>query len=205
MRHDVGVDREDWDRRYSTDELVWHAEPNRFVVEHLADLAPGTAIDLAGGEGRNAVWLAERGWRVAIVDFSDVGLGKAARLAHQRGIDIETVPADALTWRPDHPVDLVVIAYFQLPSDLQGPMLERAVTWLAPGGTIFIAAHDRSNVTDGHGGPPSADVCYDLERTVAALDGTDVVHAAVERREVVTDDRPRTALDTVVVARARAD
>ncbi|WP_205745837.1 hypothetical protein [Egibacter rhizosphaerae] len=52
---------EDWDERYRTSELVWRAEPNRWVRTHSQGLAPGTALDLACGEARNAVWLAERG------------------------------------------------------------------------------------------------------------------------------------------------
>jgi hypothetical protein len=58
---------------------VWTAQPNRFVVAELTALAPGRARDLATGEGRNAVWLAERRWRLTAVDFSDAGLAKASR------------------------------------------------------------------------------------------------------------------------------
>lgn len=201
MHHDGVVNRDDWDRRYSTDELIWRAEPNRFAVEHLAQLDPGRAIDLAGGEGRNAVWLAELGWEVTVVDFSAVGLEKATKLAQRQGVAIETVTADALVWTPSEPVDLVVIAYLQLPTDAQASAIERTIAWLRPGGTIFIVAHDHSNVADGYGGPPVEEVCYDLDRTVAALAGTEIVHAAVEQRTVDTNDGPRTALDTVVVAR----
>jgi hypothetical protein len=53
-----------WDERYASMPSVWGAEPNRWVAEQLADLAPTSAVDLACGEGRNAVWLAGRGWRV---------------------------------------------------------------------------------------------------------------------------------------------
>src|SRR5215217_7896374 len=72
---------DDWDRRYAEPRLVWSAEPNRFVVEEVADLPPGRALDLACGEGRNALWLAARGWDVTGVDFSGVAVGKARRMA----------------------------------------------------------------------------------------------------------------------------
>ena len=62
-------------------ELVWSAEPNRFLVAEVVDLSPGRALDLACGEGRNAIWLAEQGWTVTGVDFSNVALDKARRLA----------------------------------------------------------------------------------------------------------------------------
>jgi 2-polyprenyl-3-methyl-5-hydroxy-6-metoxy-1,4-benzoquinol methylase len=196
------MDREGWDRRYSTAEYVWDAGPNRFVADHLADLSPGTAVDVAAGEGRNAVWLAERGWAVTAVDFSTVGLDKAERLAADRGVSIETVVADVTAWSPAEPVDLVVLAYVQLPAVQQESLLRRAAGWVRPGGTVFVIAHDRSNVEHGHGGPPSEDVCYDLDRTVDALGALDIERAEVAERLVDTPDGPRTALDTFVVAHA---
>jgi SAM-dependent methyltransferase len=75
------MERQDWDRRYRGSELVWTAQPNRFVADELGELPPGRALDLGAGEGRNAVRLAERGWRVTAVDFSPVALDKARRLA----------------------------------------------------------------------------------------------------------------------------
>jgi SAM-dependent methyltransferase len=190
-----------WDQRYSTSELVWTGRANQFVEAHLADLEPGTAIDLGAGEGRNAVWLAGRGWTVTAVDFSQVGLDKAVRLAAEHGVEIATVCADATTWAPDAPVDLVVMSYLQLPVEQQRIVLEHAATWLAPDGTLFVIAHDRANVEHGHGGPPSADVCYTVESTVAAISGLDVTTAEVAERRVDTPDGTKVALDTLVIAR----
>jgi SAM-dependent methyltransferase len=195
------MDSAQWDERYSTSELIWTGRANQFVEAHLADLDPGTAIDLGAGEGRNAVWLASRGWTVTAVDFSQVGLDKADRLAAEHGVEITTVCADATTWAPPAPVDLVVLSYLQLPSDLQRTVLEHAATWLAPGGTLFVIAHDRSNVEHGYGGPPSAEVCYTVDDTVAALAGLDVTTAEVAERRVDTADGTRVALDTLVIAR----
>src|SRR4051812_50095966 len=70
-----------WDERCAATGLVWSAEPNRSVVAELADVRPGRALDLAAGEGRNAIWLAVRGWRVTAVDFSAVAIDKGRRLA----------------------------------------------------------------------------------------------------------------------------
>ena len=194
------MDSAKWDERYSTSELIWTGRANQFVETHLADLEPGTAIDLGAGEGRNAVWLASRGWTVTAVDFSQVGLDKAQQLASEHGVGIVTVQADATTWLPDAPVDLVVLSYLQLPADQQRTVLEHAATWLAPGGTLFVIAHDRSNVDHGHGGPPSAEVCYSVDDTVAALDGLDVTIAEVAERHVDTGDGTKVALDTLVIA-----
>ena len=110
------MDQHAWDARYAGDELIWTAEPNRFLVSEVADLPPGRALDLACGEGRNAVWLATQGWQVTGADFSAVGLAKARRLADAHGVAIEWVQADAVEWDPPAgQFDLVVVMYLQLP------------------------------------------------------------------------------------------
>jgi SAM-dependent methyltransferase len=137
------------------------------------------------------------------VDFSPAGLDKAARLAAERGVAerVDIVEADALTYQPDEPVDLVVIAYLQIPADEQRIALERAASWLRPGGRILVVAHDRTNIEHGYGGPPDPDRCYDLDATAAALAGLELEWAEVAERPVETDDGPRAALDTLVIAR----
>src|SRR3546814_4611319 len=68
------MDAKDWDERYAATELVWSAEPNRFVAELVSPLTPGTAVDIAAGEGRNAIWLAQQGWTVTATDYSSVAV-----------------------------------------------------------------------------------------------------------------------------------
>ena len=71
------MDRQRWDERYGGADFVVPTEPNQFVVAELAGLAPGRALDLAAGGGRNSVWLAGQGWSVTAVDFSRAGLDHA--------------------------------------------------------------------------------------------------------------------------------
>lgn len=196
-----------WDERYADSDYLWDVGPNQFVERHATDLVPGDAIDLAAGEGRNAVWLAGRGWQVTAVDFSQVGLDKAARLVADRDVAdrVEMVRADALRWAPDEPVDLVVIAYLQIPLAQQRVALQHAASWLRPGGRLIVVAHDRSNVEAGHGGPQDPGVCYDLDEVRAALAGLTIETAEVAQRLVDTEDGPRTALDTLVVASRPSD
>ncbi|MEI2785642.1 MAG: methyltransferase domain-containing protein [Candidatus Nanopelagicales bacterium] len=79
------MDAHAWDDRYAAEDRVWGGEPNRFVVQYLGDLPPGSAIDLGAGEGRNSVWLAQQGWDVTAVDFSATGLRKARQMAAMPG------------------------------------------------------------------------------------------------------------------------
>jgi len=196
------LDRDAWNERYRGAELVWTAEPNRFVVAEVAALPPGRALDLAAGEGRNAVWLAEQGWEVTALDFSDVAIGKANALAEARAVRIATVVADA-TVPPPHPAqfDLVLVAYLQLPEPQREAALRNAVAAVAPGGTLLVVAHDASNLDGGHGGPQDAAVLATPAQVAAHLDGLVVERAETVTRPVETPDGPRIAIDHVVRAR----
>lgn len=194
------MNRDDWNRRYAASELVWSAGPNGFLVDEVAGLPPGRALDLACGEGRNAVWLARTGWRVTAVDFSDVGLAKARRRAADARVELELVQADLVEWEPEPGAfDLVCLLYLQLVAAELRVVLDRAAAAVAPGGTFLLVAHDLLNLTEGHGGPSEASVLYTPDDVVAALDGLEVERAERVLREVAGADRP--AIDCLVRAR----
>ena len=198
-----GFAREDWNARYAQKELVWSAEPNRLFAAEVAGLPPGRALDLACGEGRNAVWLAERGWRVTGVDFSDVALAKAAELAAARGVDAEWVVADLLDYEPEpRSFDLVAVLYLQLSRDDVLHAVRAAVKAVAPGGMLVVLAHDTTNLTAGHGGPKDAAVLYTAADVVPELGDMEVERAeAVERTVPLLPDGEAVAVDAFVRAR----
>jgi SAM-dependent methyltransferase len=197
------MDRADWDRRYAGRELLWTGEPNRFLVAETAELPPGRALDLACGEGRNAVWLAEQGWRVTGVDFSRVALDKAHGLAAARGVTVEWVGRDVLEYEPEElAFDLVLLFYLQLPTVSRRAAVRAAARAVAPGGTLLVVAHDRANLEQGHGGPQDPAVLYTADDVVADLDGAGLRLERAERveRPVETPDGERVALDVLVRA-----
>jgi SAM-dependent methyltransferase len=197
------MDASDWDDRYRDQELVWSAGPNRFVESICAPLPPGRSIDLAAGEGRNALWLAERGWDSTAVDFSDIAIGKALAIAERRGVRLSTEVADLNVYMPKAAAyDLVLVAYLQLPADQLDPILARAAAAVAPGGVLLLVNHDLANLDGGYGGPQSAAVLTTPEQVVAAIGDMVVIERAeVVERHVDTAEGPRTALDTLVLAR----
>ena len=195
---------EDWDRRYAGRELLWTAEPNRFLVAETEGLEPGRALDLACGEGRNAVWLAEQGWRVTGVDFSGVALGKAGELARARGVEVELVESDLTAWEPERGAfDLVVVLYLQLPAAERAPVLRKAAAAVAPGGHLLVVAHDSSNLEHGWGGPQDPAVLYTAADVTAAIqpESLEAERAGVVERPVETEEGERVALDLLVRAR----
>jgi SAM-dependent methyltransferase len=192
------VDAQEWNRRYGDTELMWSAGPNRFVEAELADLPPGRAVDLAAGEGRNAIWLARRGWRVTAVDFSSVAIERGRRIADAAGVEVDWVVADALTWSPPGGFDLVLVAYLQLePADLD-IALARAAAAVAPGGTLLVVGHDLSNLTEGVGGPQYPDRLYTADGVAAAITAGGLKVTRAERVRRPVDDRE--AVDTLVRA-----
>lgn len=195
------MDSSGWDQRYAGDELVWKAEPNRFLVAETTGLAPGRALDLACGEGRNAVWLASQGWDTTGVDFSSVGLHKAARLAADRGVTVNWVQADVTTWIPPAgEFELVIVFYLHLPPDQRIDLHHRAAAALAPGGTILVVGHDLANLADGHGGPQDPTILLNADDVRGDLTGLEIKRAEQVRRIVETDNGTRTAIDTLVRA-----
>jgi SAM-dependent methyltransferase len=191
--------RDAWNQRYASEELVWSLEPNRFVAEEVADLPPGRALDVACGEGRNAIWLAKQGWDVVAVDFSSVGLDKARRLAGAAGVSVEWLEADVTVWDPPGEFDLVVVSYLQLAQPELEAVFGRIVPAVAPGGTILVVGHDKRNLDEGVGGPPDPAVLLDVGQIVALLGDLEIERADVVERPVQGVERP--ALDTLVRAR----
>lgn len=198
------MDSAAWDRRYAGGELLWSGQANGFLEQEAQALDPGRAIDLACGQGRNAVWLAERGWRVTGVDFSAVGLEQAARLADERGVEVEWTRSDLLEYRPDpRAFDLVLIFYLQVPGEERSAIVRGAAEGVRDGGTLLVVGHDSANIEHGHGGPQNPAVLYSAEDLAGDLDGS---RLAIERAEQVqrpvqTPEGERIALDALLRAR----
>lgn len=196
-----GTGPAEWDRRYAEKELMWSAGPNATVRELVSGMRPGRALDLACGEGRNALWLAAQGWEVTGVDFSHVAVDRAARLAAERGLRARFVRADLSDWMPPAgAADLVLLAYLQVPEAVRGAVLKAAAAAVAPGGRLLWVAHDIENLQRGHGGPRDPDLLSTPEGVVVHLSGFEVTRAERIERPVETDGGRATAVDTLVLA-----
>jgi SAM-dependent methyltransferase len=163
------MDAEAWNERYRATELVWSAGPNQFVEAELSGLPPGRAVDLAAGEGRNAIWLARCGWQVTAVDFAQAALDKGRRLAG--GLPVEWVCDDATSWSGDASYDLCVVAYLQLEAEGRRAAVRQGFAALRDGGTFLLVAHDATNLVEGTGGPQDPAVLMTAEDVLADLAG----------------------------------
>lgn len=205
------MDARAWNERYDAADLVWSAGPNVFIEQEVRDLPAGRAVDLAAGEGRNALWLAGRGWQVTAVDWAESGLarGRAREREMPGQHPITWLRSDVLDWsEPDH-YDLAVLAYLQLPAAERRAACRAGYESLRAGGTLLVVAHDRSNLNEGTGGPQDPDVLMDADDVLADLAdlGPDVQHAGRRPRTVEPEhggDPALTAWDCVVRVRRDA-
>lgn len=196
------MDASSWDERYRERELVWSAGPNAFVAEQLAEHPRGRVLDLAAGEGRNALWLAEQGFEVEAVEFSTVAIEKGRQLAAHRQVAVTFTQADLTEEQDLQPADVVLLAYLHLPRATEREVLRRAAALVAPGGTFLLIAHARRNLDEGVGGPPDPEVLPTPADITDAIAGSGLVldRAGEVTRDVEVDGEQRTAIDVVVRA-----
>ena len=206
------MDADAWNTRYAGSDLVWSATPNQWVERELRDVRPGRAVDLACGEGRNALWLASTGWQVRAVDFAQEGLAKgraeqSRREATGEHLALEWVCADVVTTeQPVASADLVLVCYLQLPAPERRSALRHAAVAVAPGGVLLVVGHDSSNLHDGWGGPQDPRVLFTAADVVSDVEGLGLIteRADCVERHVETESGPRVALDALVRLRRPA-
>jgi SAM-dependent methyltransferase len=200
------VDAEGWNLRYAEAESPFADAVNPLVVDGLADLPPGRALDLAAGQGRHALWLARRGWRVTAVDFSAVGVERGMRDTAAEGLPVEWVVEDVYRYEmPENAFDLVLIAYFHPDPGEEQRVYADAVDALVPGGRLLVLGRHVADIgRDGGRGPRDAAYRY----TPEGLAGVLPANLALERcesvsRTVTTQRGPLELTDVVAVGTRR--
>lgn len=179
--------RNEWDVRYAGEAFAFGTEPNDFLVEVAPRLpAGGRVLSLAEGEGRNAVWLASRGFEVHSVDGSEVGVAKTLRLAAQRGVVVHarTGRLEDLAIAPGA-WDVIVSVFVHQPPPLRAEIHRRVAAGLAPGGMYVMEAYSPAHWGRGTGGPPSPERLVPLADAMRELEGLEFVHAVELERDVV--------------------
>ena len=175
-------------------------------AENVQELTPGTAVDIACGEGRNALWLAEQGWTVTALDFSKVAIHKARQIAEQRDVEVNWLVEDAASFElPIQAYDLVVLSYLHTNPAERKTWLPNAVNSVKQAGTFIYIGHDPSNIHSGVGGPQNPNLLPAVDEIASALSGFRVDVASVVERPIVNEPGHRaeltgTALDSLVIA-----
>jgi SAM-dependent methyltransferase len=158
-----------WDQRYAGADFAYGEAPNAFLASLSETFKPGMRALVPGdGEGRNGVFLAERGLKVETLDLSAEGVAKARRLALARGVTVDARQADVLTW--DWPVaayDVIALLYLHLPPPGRRALHARALAALKAGGRVvleaFTPAHLEKQLQGARGGPRDAALLFSAE------------------------------------------
>jgi SAM-dependent methyltransferase len=168
----------DWDHRYSGDRM-WSGNPNGTLVHEVTGVAPGRALDVGAGEGGDAIWLAEQGWKVTANDISQRALDRVDAAARARGVAVacQLADANALDAFEREAFDLVSAQYASIPRTPDGRGVRNLIDAVAPGGTLLVVSHDLEpmrapidTTTQSQAFDPDAYVR--VEDVKAALEGT---------------------------------
>ena len=105
-------DKDHWEKKYSGDGYEPNRKPSALLTEWLDGRPPGRALDLACGTGRNALYLAEKGYDVTAVDISPRAIQLAETMAREKGLKISWLVADLDNYDPPGQFDLIIISFF---------------------------------------------------------------------------------------------
>ena len=196
-----------WEQRYSGSERVWSGKVNATMASVVAELAPGTAIDLGCGEGGDVLWLAEQGWRAHGLDISATAVGRAREEAAARGLENASFTAtDLSAWRPDpNSADLVTASFFQSNVELDRiAILRTAASALRSGGHLVVISHAAPPPWAGKKGPQMLSARDDAAQLDLPSDEWIIEEADERSRPASGPDGQHTELiDAVLVVRRR--
>lgn len=174
-----------WDERYSAADYLYGMEANDLVNDEAHRIPSGRVLCLAEGEGRNAVFLARRGYDVTAVDFSAVALAKGERLARERGVSIALIEADLAGF--DLGTDAwsgIVSIFAHTPREVRRRIHAAIPHALHPGGILILEAYRPAQLALGTGGPKDAARMPTLDELRAELAGLELVIARESDREI---------------------
>lgn len=213
-----------WEERYGSSEQIWSGRPNVHLVTVVEPLTPGTALDLGCGEGGDALWLAEQGWRVTAADISATALARLADRAAAAGLSVTTERHDLAHSFPEGVFDLVSAQFLQSPVHFpRDDVLRRAGHAVAPGGLLLVVTHltvppwaqvppaDAPGHGHGHGHgpdwrfPTAAETLAELRRDPAWDESAWTVERAGAAERTITGPEGETATisDSLLALRRR--
>jgi SAM-dependent methyltransferase len=167
-----------WDEKFGGNDYLYGTRPNSFLMSRATLFSPGMRAAVPGdGEGRNGVWLAERGLDVLSVDSSAVGQAKARALAAERGVPYRTELADLTLWDwPRETFDAVVSVFCHLHRDHRQRVHRAMLDALKPGGIVVMEAFRPEQLSYRSGGPKDPDMLFSVAALAEDFAGAEFVH-----------------------------
>jgi 2-polyprenyl-3-methyl-5-hydroxy-6-metoxy-1,4-benzoquinol methylase len=179
---------ERWNDRYSKEEFAYGKEPNNYLKEQLEKLSPGTILFPAEGEGRNAVYAANLGWKVSAFDISMEGKNKALRLAQASNvaIDYQVGELHMLEYNLEQ-FDVLALIYAHFPADIKSPYHRTLDKYLRKGGSVIFEAFSKTHLdyiarNEKVGGPKDIAMLFSTDEIASDFPNYDVVE--LEEKEI---------------------
>ncbi len=161
--------QEFWNKRYAENEMVFGYKPNQFFKLFIDLHISGTLLLPAEGEGRNAVYAAEKGWQVDAFDFSATAKEKALKYAASKNVTINYTLQNIAEFVAGKQYDAVALVYVHLPEPLRNKFHQEIYKAVKPGGFILLEAYTKNQLQHNSGGPKDigmlyakADICSDF-------------------------------------------
>ena len=172
---------ERWNDRYSNSAFAYGEEPNNFFKEQIEKLNPGTILLPAEGEGRNAVYAAKLGWKVAAFDISEEGKNKALKLAEANNvkIDYKVGELETLNYQPEQ-FDAIALIYAHFPAEIKSYLHKTLETYLRKDGIIIFEAFSKKHleylaINDKVGGPKDIESLFSTEEIKADFPNYEII------------------------------
>jgi SAM-dependent methyltransferase len=178
-----------WDEKFSREGYFYGFEPNAFIASKTDMLKEGGEILCLGeGEGRNATYLASKGFEVTALDASPIGMTKALMMATNRGVSFKTELLDLEQWKPKETYDAVVTSYLHLEDPLRTQAFKKAISTLKTDGYFIGEFFSINQIPRDSGGPKKSDLLYTLKSLEDIFDMSDCEILYLKEEDVPLDE-----------------
>jgi len=181
---------ERWNDRYSNEEFAYGEEPNNYLKEQIEKLNPGTILFPAEGEGRNAIYAAKLGWKVAAFDISEEGKNKALKLAEANdvSIDYQVGELESLNYQTEQ-FDAIALIYAHFPAEIKSSLHKILETYLRKDGVIIFEAFSKKHleylaINDKVGGPKDIESLFSIEEIQADFPNYEIIELVEKEIEL---------------------
>jgi len=178
-----------WDEKFSREGYFYGFEPNVFIESKTDLLAPhGKVLCLGEGEGRNAVYLADKGFEVTALDASAIGMTKALSMASKRNVSFKVELLDLEQWNPQEHYDAVVTSYLHLEDPLRTKAFQKAINALNPQGYFIGEFFSINQMPRESGGPKKPSLLYTLASLKSIFSMEECKILTLEEADVPLDE-----------------
>lgn len=193
-----------WDEVYDKKNYHYGESPNRFLEDNFSKIkSGGKVLCLGSGEGRNAVFLAKKGYLVTAVDYSKVGIRKTELLAEKNGVKLKTVLDDLKNYIPEkEKYDAVISIFLHLPPEIRTPLSKKIISALRPEGIFIAEYYHLDQLKNNTGGPKNKEMLLSCEIISEIFQGLDF-EILEKKNKTVIEGEGHTGKCTVVDVIAR--